>query len=341
MLVKTQDNTSEGTQMKKFAMIAAATASLLAVSALPANASFDGNIGDVNWSVNTSSSWGINQIGESNVNNAPDGPYALDGFWLEIEDPTSADDYLSLGCPANPSSFTVDGNDSLISCADMDTHVTGLDGTGEIRVFGGDYRNLVARVSYTLTNTTGTDMNRKFDFYFNTEECNNGVGNIATSSGDLPFTAEDTWMLCNNDNQAVEGAAFGPSWTTSIDYSGTNVSSDQFNVYNSSVLIPAGGSVTLVYYVYSIGALDHDQTFGVTDAAATTFMQNTFDPATIGSSHLWVGLDNAANWNGVGTAGGGNDLAETGTEPIGVLALGALFLATGVGIVARRRLTRR
>jgi hypothetical protein len=328
--------------MKKFALIAAAAASLLTVSALPANAY---SMGDVVWDISSSSSWGPNQIGSFAGDNSadlpPDAPYALDDFYLDVEDPLDAGQYMPIECPANPSSITVDGDDSVLTCDEFDTKITGLDGAGEIRVFGGDYRNLIGRVTYELTNTTGTDITNGFDFFFDSEECDSGAGNIATSSGDLEFTDADTWVLCNNDNRALEGAVFGGSWITSIEYEGDNLGADEHDVYNDSLTIPAGETVTLAFFIYSTGALDHGQTHGLTDAAATSFMQNTFDPETIKSSHLWVGLDTAANWDGVDSAGGGNDLADTGTEPIGVLALGAVFLAAGVGIVARRRLTRR
>jgi LPXTG-motif cell wall-anchored protein len=325
---------------KKVLASFAVTAILTVGVATPAFAS-DYVVDGTPWDVNSEGNFGVDQAG-SNQNTAPYAAYSGDEFALKVEVPTTPGSYFTLDCASAPTATVEDDNDQLVECNDP-TDLLGGDLTwdADLKIFSGDYRGLVARLTYVLTNASASPLNLNLRFHADTEECDLGAGNIATSSGDLIASDADSWLLCNNDNRAVEGIVWGNQWATDVSNSAsaTNPTTcDACYIDNDGFTLGAGQTATLVFFLYSEGSTSHGASFGADDDTLISNITSYFDLDTLGSSRLWEGLTSADNWS-VTAASSAEEptLANTGLD-VNALVLAAFALAgLGAVMIVRRR----
>ena len=326
--------------MKRKIMTGVAVAAILTAGlATPAFA--DSYVVDgTSWNLQTTSAFGIDQAGDGE-NAAPYAAYAGDEYSLKVEDPSSPGNYLDLDC-ASPATATVETDgDQLVDCNDP-TSVLGGDLTwdADVKIFSGDYAGLVGRVTYVLTNASGSPLTLNLRYLVDTEECNQGVGNISTSTGDLVTDNTDSWLLCNNNNKSLEGIAWGDNWATDVSNESLQLNPttcDECYIDSNGFALGAGQTVTLVFFLYAEGATDHGASYGTTDVAQTANMTSYFDVTTLGSTRLWEGLTTADNWTLTSSSTDAPALANTGLD-VSALVLAAFALAgLGAVLIVRRR----
>jgi LPXTG-motif cell wall-anchored protein len=326
--------------MKK-SMTGVALATLMAFgAAMPAQA-ITQNVESTPWDLRDSTWFGIEQVGIGGISQAPYGAYAGDGFVLKLENPTAPDQYLGLMCGSGGTSTSEDDGDFVLECdnPNIGQGVTNITWDGTIKIFAGEYRGLVGRITYDVTNVSDAAAVMNWRFYGSTEECNSGVGNVATSSGDLAADTSDYWLLCNNNNNALEGIVWGTPWSSSVTNNNSNdpVLADNWFFDNDGVVLAPGDSLRYVFFIYSEGASDHGSNFGVTDAQGATNMATYFDTNTLYSSRLWEDLSVVDNWVGSGVAPEVPTLPDTGVNASGLLFAAFALLGLGAVIVVRRR----
>lgn len=260
--------------------------------------------------------------------------------------------------------FTTEADGDVLANCDgfQDSHVTGIRWTGHVKVFAGDYLGLVARQVVSVKNTTAADIVIDYEYNINTEECfvnATGAGTTGTPDGDLIVEEGETWWAGGNNDNALEGVAFGTDGYARGD--GGNTSVDQgfgvladdtiidaeglgyFYVWNDAgVTVPAGATINFVYFYSSIGASDHgsDTDGDMTDAQFNTQTAARFGtPATVlANTRLMEGIVGGAyNW-GTTPEDGSEELAKTGrVDATGIAIGGALALVAGASFYAVRR----
>ncbi len=325
---------------KLIAGLVAVTA-LIAMPATPAFADETFTVDGTQWLINDTEDFGIDQF-SADEKTAPYGAYSGDGFSLILDDPANPGSDLGFDCSGVTETAQTRG-DVRIDC-DSPSDLLGGDLTWDanITIFSGDYRGIVARVVYTLTNNTGTDMELDLRFVADTEECDAG-GNIATSSGDLDTAPGDVWLSCSNDNDAVETFAWGNNWLTSFETDDAINACDVCVFKNDNLDITAGDTLTFAFFVYSEGSTDEGNAFGDTEDNIIANTTGYFDPETIGASRLWKDLTTTMNWAMVfGSYEEPQEptLPNTGVDASGLLLAAAALLGLGAVIVVRRRSAR-
>ena len=312
----------------------AAAAAIVAVTATPAfaNVTVDGT----EWSFYGSFDFGVDQFGQEE-NGVPHGAYSGDGFKLVLDDPDFPGNDLNFDCAGSTQTTQADG-DAILDCDNPSALLGGdLSWDADITVFSGDYRGIVGRMVYTLTNTTNADLTLDLRFDADTEECDSGSGNIATSSGDLTTAVGDAWLSCNNNNRAIETMAWGNNWMTS--FAGGDSGCDVCEFKNDNFVLAANSSVNLVFFLYSEGSTNNGATNGDTDANIIANATSYFDVTTLGTSRLWEDLTTAENWDLSSGAPSSEDptLPNTGVDASGLLLAAAALIGLGAVIVIRRR----
>jgi len=327
--------------MKKKILAGVAVAAILSAGAATPAFAVDYFVDGTKWSINDFADFGISQVGYPE-DTAPYGAYSGDKFALRVEDPNSAGSYLQLDC-ATAATATVDSDgDQFVECNDpVDLFNGDLTWDADLTIFSGDYRGLVGRLTYVLTNASASPLTLDLRYYADTEECSSGAGNIATSSGDLIADTSDSWLLCNNDNDAVEGLVWGNQWATDVSNDSSQVNPttcDLCYIDNNGYALAAGQSVTLVFFVYTEGSTAAGATFGASDETLISNITSYFDLNTLGSSRLWEGLTSADNWTVTASSSAEEPaLANTGLD-VSALVLAALALAgLGAVMIVRRR----
>lgn len=314
----------------------------LAIGPLAASPAVAADIDGTTWSLNLGSNFGISQAG-SEVDGGAHGAYAGDGYYMLFDAALADPNLTSFVCGSDASQTTEADGDILVECNDPVPMLEGdLEWDATIKLFSGEYQGLVGRTAYELTNVTDGDLTFNLQYHVNTEECQSGVGNVSTSSGDINVDTTDSWLLCNNDNKALEGIVWGNQWLTSWSNSNSDdpIKADLWRLNNSDVTLAAGETVTLVFFLHSIGANDHGGTIGDTDANVIANMVRWFDADDLPSSRLWEGLGEARNWSGAEVTDEPERLADTGgqVDTLVILALG--LVAAGLVVAQRRRATR-
>lgn len=341
--------------MKKIVAILAGAA-IAGFAALPASAA---TVNGVGWSA------GADYIDE--VEDTYYDSYGLDGTYFNIS-LAGESSWSSWTCGTETETTEID-DDVRISCDEPQVDlIPGIDADGEVKIFAGDYAGLVARQVISLTNTTGTDIVIDYEYSIDLEECYymaSDAGTIGTPDGDLILEDGEIWYSCANDNDATESVAFGVNGFArgdmtadggDITVEGTStvdegfgvtadeniiseVGPDEFYVWNQNVTVPAGETITFVYFYRSIGATDHGaiEPGAESDASILAFMDDTFGTidGVTGNTRLWEDLDSAYNWED--NSASQNNLADTGADASGIALGGALALAAGVAVAIRRR----
>ncbi len=336
--------------MAKKIMAIGAGIALAAFSISPANAEI---VNGVDWDFG---SYYMDEVDDSYYH-----AYGLDGTEFSISR-HGENDLDNFSCDVADVVTTEADGDVLANCDGFqDSPVTGIQWTGHVKVFAGDYLGLVARQVISLKNTTAADIVIDYEYYLDTEETygdggsGDGLGTIGTPDGDLIVEAGETWWAGANDNDALEGIAFGTDGyargdggdnaddegfgvvadDTLIDEEGL----DEFYVWNDAgVTVPAGATINFVYFYSSIGASDHgsDTEGDMTDAQFNTQSAALFGtPATVlANTRLMEGIVGGAyNWGSSSTPA----LAETGVDAPSIAIGGALALVAGAGVYAVRR----
>ena len=304
------------------------------------------DIDSVYWDM---SSYSLDEV-EDNSSNLNDA-YGLDdtSFTMSLHGDTTTDTF---GCdPGDTDTTELDG-DVLVACDETyDSAITGLQWTGSNKVFSGDFDGLLARQVVTVTNTSNAAIVIDYEYHVDSEECDSGDGNIGTQSGDLTTETSDQWLACNNDNDALEGVAYGVNQSVTGNqsfYDGATVlddaigesGADDIYMWNADGLsIAAGQTVNFVYFYRSTGAAEHGSsaTGAETDAVFNAFMSDNFDDVTalLADTRLFEDVTGpVANWEEVDAP---QALAETGVDASGIALGGALALAAGTAVAIRRR----
>ncbi len=328
---------------KKKLLIAGAVA--VAISVAGATPALALDVEGTPWNYHGAQEFGFEQVGA--VQGAlPYAAFSGDGMGLKIEDPQTPGSYLWFNC-GSPSDETVEDDlDVRIDCNNPDSYYGGdLTWDGTMTVFAGDLRGIVGRQVYTLTNASSSPLTLNLRYEFDTEECNSGVGNVGTSSGDTAMDDADAWLLCNNNDRALENHVWGDQFLTSWENNNSlnTIQADVWKIDSDGFALAAGESATLVFFLYSEGALDHTSTVGDTDANILANATSYFDVTTMYGSHLWEDLTVAANWSVSPPAPEVAEvptLANTGTDTFGMLFAAIALAGVGVLIVARRRSAR-
>lgn len=325
--------------MKKQLVVAGAVALAFAMASASPAFALPTTVDGTAWLLNSSDHFGVAQIGD--VDNAPPfGALGGDGFDLKLRDPAFPDNNpTDFDCGSSTETIHADG-DVVVDCVAPAALLEGdLTWDANLTIFSGDYNGLVGRLVYTLNNVTGTDMTLYLRLLVQTEECNQGVGNVATSSGDLNADATDSWLLCNNNNFALESAVWGTDWATSVsnDNSNNPVLADTWRLDNDAFILPAGESATFVFFVFSEGATSHGANYGDTDANLIAYMESLFDTTTLSTSRLWEDVDTADNWTFTSASSDAPALPSTGVDVSGLVLAAVALLGMGAVIVVRRR----
>jgi LPXTG-motif cell wall-anchored protein len=325
--------------MNKNVIAVAAGLSLAALGISPANAA---TVNNVSWSVDS-----------GNMSGVTDTYYdarGLDdsGFSISLKD---ADAFNTFSCDVSDTETTEPDGDFLTSCdAFQNSDVAGIQWKGSIKIFAGDYNGLLARQVVSLKNTTTSSIVIDYAYYIDTEEAND-YGTTGTPDGDRILEDGETWWVGANDNDALEGIAFGTDGYARgdggadegfgylvgdeiIDEDGT----DDFYHWNSDVTVPAGATINFVYFYTTVGATEHGSTGtgAQTDATLNLAMHSLFTlPATIlANARLMEGIEGGAyNWGTVPPV----ELAATGVDATSIMVGGALALVAGAGVYAVRR----
>ena len=319
-----------------------AASAIVGLTASPAFAEqFD--VAGTQWDINSGSKFGVDQYSQTEKT-APYGAYSGDDIYLILDDPSSPGNDLTFDCSGVSDTLQADG-DFFVECDNPANLLGGnLTWDGDITIFTGEYRGIVGRVVYTLTNTTSSNLTLDLRYKADTEECNVG-DNVATSSGNIDTEPADSWLVCENDNDALESFAWGNNWMTSFvtDY---GIDSCDVCVFkNDDFVLAANSSATFVFFLYSEGSTNAGNAFGDTEANIIAKATSYFDVTTLGASRLWEGLTTADNWNNVVGSGSGENsdtpsLPDTGVDAGGLLLAAAALLGLGAVIVVRRRSAR-
>lgn len=323
---------------KKFIAVAAGL-SLAALSISPANAVL---VNNVDWSVDSGN---MDEVEDSYYD-----AYGLDdsGFSISLHD---AGVFDTFSCDASDTETTEADGDFLTSCdAFQNSDVAGIQWKGSVKIFGGVYFGLLARQTVSLKNTTTADVVIDYEYWIDTEEAN-AYGTTGTPDGDRILEDGETWWAGNNDNDALEGIAFGTDGYARSDEGADagfgyleddaiidEVGTDDFYHWNAEVTVPAGATINFVYFYTTVGAADHGSsaTGAQTDAELNEAMDSLFsEPATLlANARLMEGIEGGAyNWGTVPPV----ELAETGVDATGIMVGGALALVAGAGVYAARR----
>jgi LPXTG-motif cell wall-anchored protein len=329
--------------------------SLLSIS--PANAaSF--TVNDIEWAINAGR---MVMVWDSRYDvGGPDntGAYGLDSSRFQIY-PHGVETPYEFVCEGT--TITEADSDVIADCGAFSASgVAGIEWTGNVKVFAGDYLGLFARQVVSLKNTTASDIAIDYEVRFDLDEClpitltlgGSDGGTIGTPDGDLLLEAGETWWAGGNNNRALEGVAFGNDGYARGDL-GVN---DGFGVLaddtvigedgtdtlylwnNSGVTVPAGETINFVYFYSSIGGVEQGSRdgAGMTNAEFNAQAAALFgSPATVlANTRLMEGIVGGAyNW-GTSPAPA---LAETGVDASGIAIGGALALVAGAGVYAVRR----
>lgn len=306
-----------------------------------ANAAVSADVDGTSWSIAEGSQFGLSGVGAQGQ--APHGAYGLDSAGLRTQIASTAT-YDSFRCLSN-NQATESDNDFILDCLSGDNDaVADLAWTGNVKIFSGPYQGLVARLQYTVTNSSGSSKTLDFQYQVNDEECDLGIGNLSTSSGDPIATTSDYWLTCGNDNQANESSAWGNNFASTISFNGSSTSSGFWQFNNESVTLAAGESKNYVFFYYTVGSTTRGSSFGLTDAEAVVKADDFFNLCNLEDSRLWEGISAADNWDfseaincGSNEDGGSEGLANTGAEASALNGLVAVGLAALVTAVAVRR----
>ena len=333
--------------MTKKIMAIGAGIALAAFSINPANAD-SYTVNDVDWDIYSDD---MSEMDDTYYN-----AYGLDGTDFNIS-LHGANDLSNFSCTGADVFTTEADGDVLANCNGFqDSHVTGIQWTGHVKVFAGDAAGLVAREVVSLKNTTAADIVIDYEYYLDTEEAydTSPGGTTGTPDGDLIVEAGETWWAGYNENFALEGIAFGTDGYARGDGGDDSVDEgfgilaadtiidaeglDEFYSWNDAgVIVPAGETINFVYFYSSVGASDHgsDTEGDVTDVEFNGTLAGLFGtPATVlANTRLMEGIVGGAyNW---GTRS--ESLADTGVDATGIAIGGALALVAGAGVYAVRR----
>lgn len=325
--------------MNKKVIAVAAGLSLAALGISPANAA---TVNNVSWSVDS-----------GNMSGVTDSYYdsrGLDdsGFSISLND---AGVFETFSCDVSDTETTELDGDFLTSCDTFqESGVAGIQWKGSIKIFAGDYNGLLARQVVSLKNTTNADIVIDYEYWIDTEEAND-YGTTGTPDGDRILEEGETWWVGANNNDALEGIAFGTDGYARGD-GGANEGfgylvgdevieedgTDNFYHWNADVTVPAGATINFVYFYTTVGAAEHGSTGtgAQTDATLNLAMNSLFTlPATIlANARLMEGIEGGAyNWGTVPPV----ELAATGVDANGIMVGGALALIAGAGVYAVRR----
>lgn len=307
--------------------------------------------------------WDVEPYTMNYVEGNDSGAYGLEGTEFHISEHglNSFDKYDCLGSFVDETEPDGDWN---VACAQAEnSNVVGIDWYGSAKVFAGGYGGLVARQVVTLENTTGNDIIIDYWYYLDTEEAAiyaGGRGTVGTPDGDLVVEDGENWFVGSNNNDALEGVFFGSDGFARGDGNGDSVDEgfgilaedtiideeglNEFYVWNDAgVTVPAGESLSFVYFYYSNGALDSGSTApdAVTDGAFNAQMDSLFGDLNdlLTNPRLTEGLSGAAyNWPRSDDGNDDEGLADTGGLDATFIAIGgAVILAAGVGLFASRR----
>jgi len=328
---------------KTFAISTGIVLSLLSIA--PANAVV---VDGVTWSIDADSL--------TSVSGGDYGSQGLDGSEFHIST-HGADNFFKFLCEGTET--TEPDGDAVADCgAFTASGVTGIEWTGHVKVFGADGNGgYVARQVVSLKNTTAADIVIDYWYSLDTEETyddGDGEGTTGTPDGDLIVEEGETWWAGINNDDALEGIAFGTDGyargddgdesadegfgvladDTIIDESGL----DEFYLWNDAgVTVPAGATINFVYFYASVGAADWGSTApgAYTDVQFNLGMSSFSNAASVlADPRLMEGIVGGVhNWGAVPPA----VLAETGVDASGIAVGGALALVAGAGVYAVRR----
>lgn len=327
---------------KKF-IAASAGLMLAAFTAMPAAAV---TVNDIDWNL---SAYSLDMV---NDNSGTNDAYGLDdtSFAIALHGENASDEY---SCDAETTSTELDNDYSVVCDEVTASTVAGLEWTGSTKIFAdGDLNGAVARQVVSVTNTTNSDIVIDYEYHVDTEECDSGDGTVGTQSGDDTAETIDQWLACSNDNDGLEGIAYGVNQTatdfsvfsdpaaTAADFIGPDGTDDAYMWNNEGLTIGAGDTVNFVYFYRSIGAEEHGSSVAgaETDAEFNAFMAANFDDADalVADSRLFEGIEGGAvNWVAVPVEE--EALAETGVDASGIALGGAFALAAGAIAMLRRR----
>lgn len=311
-----------------------------------AHAAYSVTVDGTPWSISDGSAFGLSSVGTS-TGIAPHGAYGIDYARLKVQ-VASTDTYDTFRCLTS-SPITESDSDFVIDCSSGDTDaVANLSWTGSAKIFAGPYQGLVARLQYTVTNTSGSSKSLDFRYEIDDEECMTGAGgtgNLSTSDGDTFAATSDHWLTCGNNNSATETTAWGNTFASTTTVTGTSADSGYFAFSSNSVTLAAGESKSYVFFYYSVGSTTRGSSYGLTDAEAVDKADEFFNLCNLGDSRLWEGITDADNWDfsqatncESDESAGPEELANTGADSSALAGLAATSLvAMAIAIAVRRR----
>ncbi|MCF8546656.1 MAG: hypothetical protein K9G02_01900 [Microbacteriaceae bacterium] len=309
-----------------------------------AHAAYSVTVDGTGWSISDQSSFGLSSVGTNG--NWPHGAYGIDYARLKVQ-VASTGTYDTFRCLTS-SPITEADSDFVIDCSSGDTDaVAGLSWTGSAKIFAGPYQGLVARLQYTVTNTSGSSKTLDFKYEIDDEECNtgvNGAGNLSTSNGTTLAMTSDYWLTCGNNDQASETTAWGNTFASTMTVTGTSSDSGYWAFNNENVTLAAGESKNYVFFYYSVGSTTRGNELGLTDAETIAKADEFFNLCNLGDSRLWEGITSADNWDfsqAINCASdensGSEGLANTGADSSALTGLVATSIVALTAAVAIRR----
>lgn len=198
----------------------------------------------------------------------------------------------------------------------------------------------MARNVFVLENRGTTDIDLGSPYFF---ECFNNYNRGASSEDPTScaaLTAEDHWVVSSDtDNSMIIGYAWQAHGSTDLDASGEDCTSDSVYTYPKDTIIPAGGTLTMMNFQYSV---DGGSSTGDMDAAYAALLP-TMDMFNALDDTLCRGIETGTEITGWGTCEAtAPALPDTGadTSVIGTsVAISAGLLAAGVLalVMVRRR----
>ncbi len=257
----------------------------------------------------------------------------------------TSDDWCSDPIDA-PGGVTTDGDDTIITCAPYVIPVgepgAGLTATVEIRIL--DSLN-VARLFYTVENTTGADIvvpdvyiSVQWEYSTYNGVSSSGVRGDGTNS--MLFGDQDTWIITAESNAEMpSGVAWAAGCDTSFTVTGTDASDMAISTGEATTF--AAGTSTY-YATFLQMQTPSASTDDAMNAAINTLGESMTARYSSLSPELSVGMPAGISvefWQGA-CAPADPVLPNTGLNPGDAIALGVLgvmLIATGGIAFARRR----
>ena len=311
-----------------------------------AHAAFSVTVDGTPWSISDESSFGLSSVGTS-PDAPPHGAYGIDYARLRVQ-VASTDSYDTFRCLSSSPVIEADF-DFVTDCSsgEIDS-VANLSWTGGAKIFAGPYQGLVARLQYTVTNTSGSSKSLDFSYEINDEECDTGTagaGNLSTSNGTTFATTADYWLTCGNNNNASETTAWGNTFASTMTVTGTSLDSGYWAFNNTGVTLAAGESKNYVFFYYSVGSTTRGNSYGLTDSETIAKADEFFNLCNLEDSRLWEGITSADNWDfsqAINCASdentGPEELANTGADSSALTGIAATsIVALAIAVAVRRR----